>query len=215
MNGANSAGVRETRLVHEVQGRATSLLAEVLALPTVPIAAGALRDFVVEMLEHHHTCEDQHLGPLILAHAPPIEQPLRALTGEHDDLQAQLDRLKLQAIDRGRPDTAAAVAAAAVRERVHEHLAHEEPVLFPALERHVPDNDWDSFSIRAVASAPQTGVPFLLALIDEVGPPADAELIFRHVPDEARSMIPARRAAGEDAIADLRSRIGAYRGGPR
>ncbi len=192
MNRENSAGVRETRLVPEVHRRATSLLAELLALPPVPAAAGALRDFVVEMLEHHHTCPD-----------------------EHDDLQARLDRLKVQAIDSRRPDRSAAVLAASVRDWVHEHLAHEEPVLFPALERHVPDDDWDSVSIRTVASARQTGLPFLLALIHEVGPPADAELIFRHVPDEAPSMIPAGRAAGEDAIAQLRSCIGSYSGGPR
>ena len=215
MNGNNSAGVRETRLVHEVHRRATSLLAELLALPTVPVAADELRDFVVEMLEHHHTCEDQDLWRLILARAPSLENPLRVLTDEHDDLQARLDRLKVQAIDSGRPDREAAVVAATVRDRVYEHLAHEEPVLFPALDRHVPDNDWDSFSIRAVASAPQTGLPFLLALIHEVGPPADAELIFRHVPDEARLMIPAKRAAGEDAIADLRSHVASYSGGPR
>ena len=118
MNGNNSAGVRETRLVHEVHRRATSLLAELLALPTVPVAADELRDFVVEMLEHHHTCEDQDLWPLILARAPSLENPLRVLTDEHDDLQARLDRLegpgdrRWPAGPRGRP------VAATVRDRV-------------------------------------------------------------------------------------------------
>jgi hemerythrin-like domain-containing protein len=201
--------------VHDVHRRATSLLAELLALPAVPPLADDFCQFVVEMLEHHHTCEDRDLWPLITTIAPDLRNALHGLTVEHDDLQAGLDRLRVARIQVGRSSFEAGVVATVIRDRVHEHLGHEEPVLFPALGRHVSDSDWDDFSKRTVASAPQTGLPFLLALLHEVGTAADIELIFRHVPTAARALIPERRAAGEAMLAELRTRVGTRSGGRR
>jgi hemerythrin-like domain-containing protein len=200
MNRFNTIGVRETRLVHEVHRQATSLLAEIES------AAGAhrhpapladeFRDFVAAMLEHHHTREDRDLWPMLVDRAPHLARALDELTGEHDRLQRCLDSIESARGD-GR--------AAALRDLVHEHLAHEEPMLFPALDRYVRDADWTAFSKRTIASSPRDGVPFLLALIDEVGTADDAELIFRQLPPEARAAIPARRADGRRALAELRT----------
>jgi hemerythrin-like domain-containing protein len=199
----DSVGVRETRLVHEVHRRATSLLTEVVTRPG-PTAA-AYRDFVAAMLEHHHSCEDRDLWPMLLAAAPHLEGALHELTDEHDVLQDRLDELRALPLGTGGSDGAIESVAAALRDLVHEHLSHEEPVLFPALDRYMSEAEWDGFSMRAVASAPQDELPFLTAWIHEVGPTADVELIFRQVPPEARVGIPDRRAEGERLLSELRA----------
>lgn len=199
----DSVGVRETRLVHEVHRRATSLLADAVArqVPSAPV----YRDFVVEMLEHHHSCEDRDLWPMLLGAAPHLGGPLAELTDEHDRLQDRLDQMrKLPRTTTGQAGASDA-GAAELRDLVDDHLAHEEPVLFPALDRYITDDAWDRFSMRAVASAPRDGLPFLTAWIYEVGAPADIEMIFRHVPPDARATMPARRAEGEQLLADLRA----------
>jgi iron-sulfur cluster repair protein YtfE (RIC family) len=155
------------------------------------------------MLEHHHTCEDRDLWPMLVAHAPHLADDLDALTEEHDRLQEDLDALAITPVGSGQP--AAARLAASVRDLVREHLIHEERVLFPALDRYVSPGEWDAFSIRTVASTPQEGLPFMLALIDEVGSAADAEVVFRHVPAEGRETMPARRAEGQRELSALRA----------
>lgn len=137
---AGSPAVTETRVIHEMHRRATSLLASV----TRPSPeASELRDVVIATLEHHHSREDEDLWPMLVERAP--------------------------------------------------HLRSE-------LADHLDDEGWDRFSARAVATAPPAGLPVLIALVYEVGSPAEAEVVFRHVPPEARATIPARRAVGERTL---------------
>jgi hemerythrin-like domain-containing protein len=164
MDRHDSPGVRETRVVHEVHRRASTLLVDVLERPVPPVAAADFCDFVVAMLEHHHASEDQDLWPMLAARAPHLEGALRDLTGEHDQLQAGLDHLgalrigarPVDGVEAAEgPDIALARdRARAVTALLHDHLAHEEPVLFPALDRHVTDKDW-RMSAAARRSAPQ------------------------------------------------------------
>ncbi len=197
MTRSDSAGSRETRVIHDVHRRATSTLADLWASPCAPAADVAeFRDFVVAMLEHHHTSEDEDLWPLLISRAAHLEPALRDLTEEHDELQQRLDELRVSPVGQG--------DASDLCDLVHRHLSHEEPSLLPALDRYVSDEEWDQFSARTVATAPQEGLPFLLALIDEIATPEDAELIFSHVPAAARATIPARRADGARALAALR-----------
>jgi hemerythrin-like domain-containing protein len=195
--------VVETRLVHNGQRRATTLLADLLDSPyPVPMPARAvaeLRDFVVASLDHHHRLEDTDLWPTLVAADPGLSGPLADLSAEHELLDAAL-------ADLSRVDVAAGgarLAAGAVRDRVHEHLSHEEPVLFPALTAHVDDGQWAEFSQRAVASAPQVGTHLLVGFLDDAGTPDQVELILRHLPPAARDRLPAVRAQGRAALGDL------------
>lgn len=194
---AVSPAVTETRVIHEVHRRATSLLASVTR-PSPEVSE--LRDFVIATLEHHHAREDEDLWPMLVERAPHLRSELARLTGEHVHLQVALDDLHAAPLDA----TGRVPAAVRLRDLVHEHLAHEEPVLLPALADHLDDDGWDRFSARAVATAPPAGLPLLIALVYEVGSPAEAEVVFRHVPPEARATIPERRMVGERTLADLR-----------
>ncbi len=199
----DSPAVAETRLVHQVHRRATSLLADVLRYPSSPLDEVAhLRDFVVATLDHHHRSEDTALWPRLLAGAPNLAGPLGALSDEHERLDAELDALHAAPI--GMPPSAGAAArAVAVRDLVHEHLAHEEPVLFPALRDHVSDDAWSEFSARTVATAPEEGTELMVALLYELGTESEVELIFRHLPPPAREQLPSKRAHGLEVLKRL------------
>jgi hemerythrin-like domain-containing protein len=199
----DTPAVVETRLVHDGQRRATSLLADVVADGAVPASAVAeLRDFVVASLDHHHRSEDDGLWPLLTAAAPELADALDGLSREHDALDAALDELGGVVMDgvAGGPAIAAAVA---VRDMVHEHLSHEEPVLLPALRAHVTDEQWAAFSRRTVETAPRRGTHLLVGLLDEVGTAEQVGLLLRHLPPQARDALPIVRLQGRSALTAL------------
>jgi hemerythrin-like domain-containing protein len=184
--------VVETRVVHDVHRCATTLLAEASQNPSTPVdALRELRHFVVATLRHHHESEDRDLWVQLTTTAPSMHAALAALSREHDTLDVVLDRLEADAS----PD-----AAAAVRHLVHEHLAHEEPVLFPALRTHLTDGDWAAFSQRTVASAPPETAYLLVALFHEVVSDDEVDLVLRHLPPEARALVPTMRAAASTVL---------------
>jgi hemerythrin-like domain-containing protein len=203
----DSPAVIETRIVHETHRRATSMLADaVTGPPAGPDRVVELRDFVVATLEHHHRAEDTDLWPRLRAAAPELGDALDGLTLEHDRLDGALEQLRSAAV--GERDDAGAVAAArGVRDLVHEHLAREEPLLFPALRSHLSEAEWADFSRRTVDSAPRTGIHLMVGLLHEVGAADEVELILRHLPDEARRVVPAMREQARAIFADLRSPV--------
>ncbi|MDT0467089.1 MULTISPECIES: hemerythrin domain-containing protein [Streptomyces] len=200
--------VVETRLVHEVHRVATTLLAEAAVRPSVPLSALAqLRDFLVVNLRHHHEAEDQDLWPRIVAAAPATAQALDALSEEHERLDAALDLLAAVALSDGAEDGVRAAlreAAVAVRDTQHDHLAHEEPLLFPALRDHVSPAEWADFSQRVIATTPPVAGHLMFGFLDEVGSPAEVELVLAGLPEPVRPLLPAMRHQAEDDMRTLR-----------
>ena len=181
----------ETRLVHGVHRRATSLLAEAAAQPSSdPAALAELRDFLVATLHHHHESEDGDLWPLITALAPETAGPLAGLSTEHDELDAALDALAAAPLD----DRATLEkTSVAVRDLVHLHLEHEEPLLFPALRAHVSAEAWEEFAQKVSATSPPTGAHLMIALLEEVGTAEEVELMLSGLPAPVQALLPAMR----------------------
>src|SRR5262245_3056788 len=124
--------------MHDVHRTATTLLADAAAGPAPAEPVFALRDFLVATVHHHHVPEDDVLWPRLAKADPEAAQRLESLSEEHDALEAGLAALAEVTGDRAR----LAAAAVAVRDLVHTHLEHEEPVLFPVLRKHMPDDEW-------------------------------------------------------------------------
>ncbi|MGW1887586.1 hemerythrin domain-containing protein [Streptomyces sp. NPDC001970] len=229
----NPPAVIETRLVHEVHRVATTLLAEAAVRPSMPLGALAqLRDFLVVNLRHHHETEDEDLWPRIVAAAPATEHALDALSEEHERLDAALDLLAAvavsgdevevevgagEAVGTGRGSTgvgdggvvdgvraALRDAAVAVRDTVHDHLAREEPILFPALRDHVSPAEWEDFSRRVIATTPPVAGHLMVGFLGEVGTPAEVELVLAGLPEPVRSLLPAMRLQAMDDLRILR-----------
>lgn len=207
-----STAVIETRLAHGVHRVATTLLTEAAVRPSVPLSALAqLRDFLVVNLRHHHETEDEDLWPRIVAAVPATAQELDALTEEHERLDAALDRLAATSVDdHGEGATSDGVraalhdAAVAVRDTVHDHLAHEEPILFPALRDHVSPAEWKDFAQRVIATTPPVAGHLMVGFLDEVGTPAEVELVLAGLPEPVRPLLPAMRSQAADDLKILR-----------
>lgn len=202
----DGVAVVETKLVHAVHRRAVSLLSKAVSRGSTPTAELVeLRDFVVPMLRHHHETEDDLLWPLVKAAAPPSTSVAFAeLSDEHEQLDQALDALWDAPItDNDR--TAAAVAAATVRDRLHGHLDREEQILLPALKQYVSDARWQRFSRQTIVTAPTEGAHLMIGFLDEVGTPAEVDVILANLPDEARAVVPAMRQQARTTLTALRT----------
>jgi hypothetical protein len=123
--------VVETRIIHDVHRRATSMLVDAAARRAPVQALAELRDFVVPTLRHHHRSEDTDLWPLLASLAPGLSGGLDRLSREHRELDATLDALASVPIGPDADMASLRNHAVAVRDLVHHHLANEEPILLP------------------------------------------------------------------------------------
>ena len=182
--------VRETQLVHDAHRAATAALADAVRDPAAsPQAVVELRASIVAALEHHHRSEDHEVWPVLAVAAPELAGPLEELSREHERLDAALEGLRGAPVLEG-GDGRLRRSAEEVRHLVHEHLAHEEPILFPALEAHVSDDAWAQLSRRIVDAAPQVGIDLFLWFLHDVDPGSEIDLILRHLPPEAVAGVP-------------------------
>lgn len=213
-----SRAVMETRLTHETHRLATGLLVDSAdRTSTRPEALAALRDFIVTHLRHHHETEDALLWPRILAAAPETAPALDRLSEEHDRLDAALERLaalditgpeKADGDDPEGPHRAARLAlreaAVAVRDSVRDHLAHEEPVLFPALRVHITPAQWTEFAHQVITTTPPVAGHLAIGFLDEAGTPAEVESMLADMPPAVRELLPAMRSRAAEDLRDLR-----------
>lgn len=190
--------VVQTRVVHNVHRRASTLLLDAAARPDAPAASlREVRDFLVTTLRHHHICEDEHLWPLIVARDPGAREALDEMTREHEELETTLDALEEAAIaDGASPSAAFAGAAAALRDLIHRHEHHEEEILFPALRSVVSDEEWREFAEYVSRTDTTVGPHLMVGFIDMVATPEEAATIFGGIPEAVR----------ESALAPMRAR---------
>ncbi|MFD3308241.1 hemerythrin domain-containing protein [Streptomyces sp. NPDC058694] len=200
------AAVAETRLLHKMHRAATSLLADAAQRDTAPTAALAeLRDFLVAALRHHHESEDGTLWPQLIAADPAGGTGLVELSAEHHALDAALDTLAAAPVQGVEDRAGLASAAAHVRDLVHEHLEHEEPVLFPALAAHMSDRAWAEFSRAVIASAPSVGAHLNIGFFELVGTPAELAVVTANLPQAALQFVPAMREQARTTLDSLQA----------
>jgi len=203
---SESAAVVETRLLHKMHRAATSLLAEAAQRPAAPPAAlEELRDFLVAALRHHHESEDDMLWPQLTAADPAASTALAELAAEHDALEASLDALAAAPVRDAADRTVLIAAAMAVRDLVHTHLEHEEPLLLPALSAHMSDDAWAQFSRTVIASAPPVGTHLNIGFFEQVGSPAELAAVTANLPPAALDLVPAMRKQAEATLSSLKT----------
>lgn len=197
MTDTEPTAVRETVLVHNLHRRVSTLLAEAAAWPSAPAGALAeVRDFLVAQLRHHHESEDDLVWPKIAGMEPSAADGLANLSEEHGRLDAALDAVAAAPVDG--PDRAElATAAAALRDLVHTHLAHEEPLLFPALRAHMSEADWADLAKHVSETLPDVGAYLAVGFLEQVGPPEEVDMILGRFP------APALQAMREQALTTI------------
>ena len=122
-----------------------------------------------EALHHHHSGEDRAIWPLLLERTDDTGRAtLRAMEDEHDEIDPILEacaagftRLAHHPDEEAR--TALAVRLAGARERLGEHLRHEETEAIAIIQRVLTAEEWERLEEEEL----KPGIPFssLLALV--------------------------------------------------
>jgi hemerythrin-like domain-containing protein len=122
---------------------------------------GAIVDYLVQLcasIHHHHTIEDDVVWPILTASAGSAVD-VHDLQDDHNQLDQLLATLKTRtaAFARDEPGTGAAAQLADTLGHAHEllseHIAEEEKVVFPIVERYVSAADWQRAEKAARAGA--------------------------------------------------------------
>jgi hemerythrin-like domain-containing protein len=201
----SSLAVSEAKLLHRVQRVATTLLVDAAQRDTAPSSALAqLRAFLVTALLHYHQSEDDFLWPQLIAADPAAGTGLIELSAEHDALEAAVSTLGAVPLQTGRDRARLAAAAEAVRNLLHKHLEHEESLLLPALETHVSDEAWMTFSRSMIASMPPSCASLSLGFLEQVGTPAEFRMVTANLSRSALQLIPSMREQGLSILNSLR-----------
>lgn len=96
-------------------------------------------------------------------------------------------------------------ASVAIRDLVHLHLEHEEPLLLPALRDHVSEEAWEEFSRKVIATSPPTGAHLMVAFFGEVGTPDEVELMLSVLPAPVQALVPIMRVQAKATLDALQT----------
>lgn len=134
--------------VHALARRMVELAKEMTMLGPGPVCAqtaAKVADFFSGVWAKHVREEDEVLAPALAGRDAAVDQALAQLARQHFTLEALVARVvtpcrrlsrDASALDAYRLQLEA--AAEALEVSLHEHLAHEERVIFPALRKLVP-----------------------------------------------------------------------------
>jgi hemerythrin-like domain-containing protein len=108
-------------------------------------------DLVLDLLQHHHACEDTGLWPLVRQRAPDLGSQLDMMEAEHASVAGATVSTRTAA--RQYAATSDPSATRRLREAVVElsgvllpHLDHEETEVMPRVTRALTDRDWSVLS---------------------------------------------------------------------
>ncbi|SEM61811.1 hemerythrin domain-containing protein [Nonomuraea pusilla] len=96
-------------------------------------------------IHHHHQAEDDVLWPVIVRSAG-AEVDLSDLTDDHKALDPLLEEITAAAAELpGSPSAVRRMAAslATLADLLDEHIEEEERLLFPVIEKYVPEEEWE------------------------------------------------------------------------
>ena len=139
-----------------------------------------------EVLHHHHAVEDASIWPLLLQGVTDERDRavLRAMAAEHGQVDpalaaatAAFAAMPEQPSEERRTDLEARVSA--VRDLLHEHLAHEEREALPLLQRTLSAEQFASTEKAAEKAYPVRLLPFIVPWVMEGVPDHVARSFLR------------------------------------
>lgn len=148
-------------------------------------------EFLLQMLHHHHTGEDELVWPKLLERALPETDLIDEMRQQHQVVSALLDRAEeLLPAWRATGDSTAADQLATALEGLEapldEHLTEEEVRVLPIIEEHLSVAEWGQVGERGLAGIPKNWRLLALgAVLDESSAEERSELMA-HVPLPAR-----------------------------
>jgi len=194
--------------VHMMFRREFGLLAGLVeAVPTADVnrvqAVADHIDLMHDGLHHHHSAEDAVLWPRLLIRAPKeIDNVVHLAEGHHEAIDHLLAEVAKRATAwREAPDTdSAATLALALRRltvKAFEHMALEERLVLPLVERYIFKSEWAEMEDQAVGAY---GPDELVILIGMVMYEAGRDWIPEGVPEQLIEAAPPVYAAYAERV---------------
>jgi hemerythrin-like domain-containing protein len=186
----------EMYVVHRVFRRETALLPRLVRAvrpgdtERARLVAAHFRDYALG-LHNHHTAEDEHLWPLLLARVDLEAELVLRMEAQHERVAAGLAVIEdlLPAWERTADRAAGervAVAIEAHRAALTEHLGDEETYLLPLIEEHLTVAEWEKPNEEFATRTPKDKLLFFLGALLEEATPEEAAQIMRNLPAPAR-----------------------------
>jgi hypothetical protein len=150
---------------------------------------------VLEILDHHHRGEDEHLWPRLAERAGADAAPVvRTMESQHAEIDVLVGRLHS-----GLPAWRAAAGAAEGAELAEvaallavlldEHLQVEEERALPLIERHVTAAEWGRMVGEAAVGIPAERMPLIFGLMAYEGDPDTVRQVVATMPPEIGSVL--------------------------
>lgn len=113
--------------------------------PSLDEATSELIEAWPDDLRWHFREEEEILLPLIARHQPPTELPeVRVMLDDHAFLRDAIERLLLM-------DAPDAEFVGELGRRLHDHIRHEERVLYPVIEKLLDPSELDELEAASAA----------------------------------------------------------------
>ena len=144
-------------------------------------------------LHHHHTGEDTHIWPLLLARVDLEAELVLRMEEQHERVAGTLATIGglLTAWERtADPAVGADLAAAyeAHRAALVEHLTDEENHLLSLIEEHLTVAEWNRLGERFAVETPKDKLLFFLGALLEEATPAEKAHMLGNLPAPARAL---------------------------
>lgn len=159
------------------------------------VVAGHL-GWLLDLLHHHHSGEDELLWPLLLARAPEevwptihlMEEQHHGISGSITQVRELLPLWSASASAEHRDQLAATLAT--VDALLTEHLGLEEREMLPLAAATLSQEEWDRLGEAGMASAPKKDLPLVLGMFMYDGDPEVIRGMLSHAPLLPRLLMP-------------------------
>ncbi|WP_329391114.1 hemerythrin domain-containing protein [Streptomyces sp. NBC_01716] len=146
-------------------------------------------------LHHHHVAEDEHVWPRLAERAGTEAEPVvRVMEEQHAAIGALLDEVRAGlARWRGTADAAQGEALADVVSRLHEHLvehlAVEEDLALPLIEKHITAAEWGRMIADSAGDVAPERIPLIFGMMAYEADPGTVRDIIAQMPPEISGVI--------------------------
>jgi hemerythrin-like domain-containing protein len=204
---------REMQVVHTMFRREFGNLPSLIQAASTSERARAVADhlaLIADALHHHHRSEDDVIWPLLERRAgKSVETQVQTMENQHGELSRCLEKLSnsIREWVSGAATTDGSVparTASRFAELLDEHMAAEEKLVVPFMERHITAAEMDAMVQEATPTGDLAALSLTLGMLMYEGGAESVERPLGRLPADARHAV---RSLAADAYSQYAQRL--------